>query len=359
MLICPVCRSQNMDTARFCGNCGNPFPRPSMPTSSLINCPQGHVYSAVYQFCPYCPQPEAVTPIGSQADFATRIEEPVTAIEPPISRPLVPPQADFSTRAAEPFATNFETRVGSPEIFETRLNDGAIEEVSIPPAGTSIGAASVTTISEMPVATEVMSFFAQTTIAEIPVDQYPQASNASSATLEIPVAPVASPPPPQAPPINVPSVAAPPPPMAQTVVSDPIPVAAPHVGKAQASSEMDRRTLIVTEGQSAQSSSKGKIVGWLITYNRNPDGDDFRLYAGYNRIGANPVCDIVLDDETVSGSHAIIVFREGRFLIKDDLSRNGTFVNNREINEAHPLQNYDQVRIGNTYLTFIAAQRIA
>ena len=121
MLICPVCRSQNMDTAKFCGNCGNPFPRPSMPTSSLINCPQGHVYSAVYQFCPYCPQPEAVPSLGSQPDFATRIEEPVTAIEPPNSHNITMPQMDFGTRVAEPFATNFETRVGSPEIFETRV----------------------------------------------------------------------------------------------------------------------------------------------------------------------------------------------------------------------------------------------
>ena len=137
-----------------------------------------------------------------------------------------------------------------------------------------------------------------------------------------------------------------------------MPIAAP-VNQLQTSAEIDRRTIIVADSGAPQSSSKGKIVGWLISYNRNPDGEDYRLYAGYNRIGANPVCDIVLEDETVSGSHAIIVFRDGRFLIKDDLSRNGTFVNSREINEAHPLQNYDQIRIGNTYLTFIAAQRIA
>lgn len=102
--------------------------------------------------------------------------------------------------------------------------------------------------------------------------------------------------------------------------------------------------------------TKGKLVGWLVSYTRNPDGEDFKLRAGYNRLGANPACDIVLEDETVSGSHAIIVFREGKCLIKDDLSRNGTFVNGKEITEAHPLQSYDQVRIGNTTLTFVAAQ---
>jgi pSer/pThr/pTyr-binding forkhead associated (FHA) protein len=104
--------------------------------------------------------------------------------------------------------------------------------------------------------------------------------------------------------------------------------------------------------------SKGRIVGWLVTYSHNPDGDDFRIYAGYNRIGANPVCDVQIEDETVSGSHAIIVYRDGRCLIKDDLSRNGTFVNGREITEAQPLQCYDQVRVGNTTLIFISAARI-
>jgi pSer/pThr/pTyr-binding forkhead associated (FHA) protein len=105
--------------------------------------------------------------------------------------------------------------------------------------------------------------------------------------------------------------------------------------------------------------SKGRIIGWLVTYSHNPDGEDYRIYAGYNRIGANPVCDIQIEDETVSGSHAIIVYRDGRCLIKDDLSRNGTFVNGREITEAHPLQPYDQIRVGNTHLTFVAAQRAA
>src|SRR5689334_5435768 len=121
MLTCPVCRSQNMETAKFCGNCGNPFPRPSMPTSSLINCPQGHVYSAVYQFCPYCPQPEPITQSGPPSEFATRVEEPVTALEPPTS----------PSSRLEPYATNFETRVGSSEIFETRIGAGDIFETRV------------------------------------------------------------------------------------------------------------------------------------------------------------------------------------------------------------------------------------
>ncbi len=362
MLSCPVCRSQNMDTAKFCGNCGNPFPRPSMPTSSLINCPQGHVYSAVYQYCPYCPQPESTSssPETSNA-FATRIEEPVTAFEPPNSYPAVAaaasnsvsgfPAGEFATNA-EPFATNFETKVGaaeafeppngSPEMFETKIGGIDVSEV----LGHQAAAQSVPTQAYAP--TEMISHLAETTIAEMPAITVEPKSEAAAVQ--------ASPPPP--------------PPLAQaaTMVSNdiedfapsPEPLAPnpPDYPPVQAvDRDEERRTILVADEAGLQRSTKGKLVGWLVSYNRNPDGEDFRIYAGYNRIGANPVCDIVIDDETVSGSHAIIVYREGRFLVKDDLSRNGTFVNGREISEAHPLQSYDAVRLGNTILTFISTQR--
>jgi hypothetical protein len=123
-------------------------------------------------------------------------------------------------------------------------------------------------------------------------------------------------------------------------------------------STLDRRTTILSDQSSSPRKSKGRIVGWLVTYSHNQDGEDFRIYAGYNRIGANPVCDVQIEDETVSGSHAIIVYRDGRCLIKDDLSRNGTFVNGREITEAQPLQSYDQIRVGNTTLIFVPAARV-
>lgn len=330
MLICPVCRSQNMETAKFCGNCGKSFPRPSMPTSSLINCPQGHVYSAVYQFCPYCPQPEPITQSGPPSDFATRVEEPVTVFEPLSASPSV---------RLEPYATNFETSIGSKEVFETRVSSEEITEFVQPPVETVAA-----TPQKASAPTEVISRVA-TKIGEATV-LYSEPEIAVAPVMKAPSINAPSPPPAPPPvlPVNTP-------PMAQTLVAEvPVPVV-------QQQPEADRRTIVVAD--TSQLSSKGKIVGWLISYTNNPDGEDHRLYAGYNRIGANQVCDIVLQDETVSGSHSIIVYRDGRFLIKDDLSRNGTFVNGREISEAHPLQSYDQVRIGNTYLTFIPAQRIA
>jgi pSer/pThr/pTyr-binding forkhead associated (FHA) protein len=61
----------------------------------------------------------------------------------------------------------------------------------------------------------------------------------------------------------------------------------------------------------------------------------------------------------VSGVHASLVYRNGRCFIKDELSSNGTFVNGAEIQEPCQLQNYDEIRVGNTILTFVAVERAA
>ena len=44
-------------------------------------------------------------------------------------------------------------------------------------------------------------------------------------------------------------------------------------------------------------------------------------------------------------------------MIKDELSRNGTYLNGVDVTESKQLENYDQIRVGNTTLTFISAER--
>lgn len=305
MLICPVCRSQNQDSAKFCGNCGNPFIPQNESTSSLINCAQGHIYSAVYQYCPYCPQPDNSEPI----DFATRVEDAPTAL--PQRDTGGQPMMDFSTRV-DSGETVFETTETpapaiSPQMPPTEMisPQSAFEEL-IPGASSA----------DRPTEVEPAPFVVEK--AEAKFEEPPVEAHAAPSDRTVYAAPPAPPPP------------------------EPI----------------SRNTILAAQPEDADQSTKGKIVGWLITYTNAPDGRDYHIYSGYNRLGANPVCDIIIDDETVSGSHAIIVFREGRCLIKDDLSRNGTFVNGREITEAHPLQNYDQIRVGNTFLTFVSANKI-
>jgi hypothetical protein len=303
MLICPTCRNQNLDTAKFCGNCGNSFTRPSASTSSLINCAQGHVYSAVYEHCPYCPQPQIES---RESDFATRVETPVTTIDTPRS-------AGPTVFAHSQSTADFATRVDTHEnVFET------LESPTLPPPPSAPLAPTPAFIP-----TEITPAVPQSeAFGSAPAESFRMSAQADPVTVTQENR------------------------HSQTLTPQAVP------------STLDRRTMILSEQSAPLRKSKGRIVGWLITFSHNPDGDDFRIYAGYNRIGANPVCDVQLEDETVSGSHAIIVYRDGRCLIKDDLSRNGTFVNGREITEAQALQSYDQIRVGNTNLTFVSAAHI-
>jgi pSer/pThr/pTyr-binding forkhead associated (FHA) protein len=69
-------------------------------------------------------------------------------------------------------------------------------------------------------------------------------------------------------------------------------------------------------------------------------------------IGRSPDCDIFLDDVTVSRQHAVIRRNEGSFVIEDQGSLNGTFVNRRRI-ESTELADGDELQIGKYRLTFL------
>ena len=69
-------------------------------------------------------------------------------------------------------------------------------------------------------------------------------------------------------------------------------------------------------------------------------------------IGRSPDCDIFLDDVTVSRQHAVLLLSDGGFVIEDQGSLNGTFVNRRRIESAE-LADGDELQIGKYRLTFL------
>lgn len=81
-------------------------------------------------------------------------------------------------------------------------------------------------------------------------------------------------------------------------------------------------------------------------------GEEFRLSQSKKRIGRREGMDIRLLDETVSREHAIIWWADGGFLIQDDASSSGTFVNGERITAQVRLQDGDGIRIGKTKLVF-------
>jgi pSer/pThr/pTyr-binding forkhead associated (FHA) protein len=82
-------------------------------------------------------------------------------------------------------------------------------------------------------------------------------------------------------------------------------------------------------------------------------GESFSLQRERTTVGRSPDCDIFLDDVTVSRKHAVIAEQEGRFVIEDLGSLNGTFLNRHRIEQA-PLCDDDELQIGKYRLVFLA-----
>jgi pSer/pThr/pTyr-binding forkhead associated (FHA) protein len=81
-------------------------------------------------------------------------------------------------------------------------------------------------------------------------------------------------------------------------------------------------------------------------------GEHFPLQQESVTVGRSPDSDIFLDDVTVSRRHALLKQAKDGFLIEDQGSLNGTFLNRRRI-ESAPLEDGDEVQIGKYKLTFL------
>lgn len=82
-------------------------------------------------------------------------------------------------------------------------------------------------------------------------------------------------------------------------------------------------------------------------------GEQFALEQAQTTIGRTPDCDIFLDDVTVSRRHAAVTQVEGRWLLEDLGSLNGTFLNRSRIEQGE-LESGDEVQIGKYRLIFLA-----
>lgn len=101
--------------------------------------------------------------------------------------------------------------------------------------------------------------------------------------------------------------------------------------------------------------SARRIVGWILSYTLDPMGVDYRIYEGNNSIGREAGNSITITkDTTISGKHANILYKKGKFYIKDEMAANGTFVNDEEleIEKAYPINDGDIIRLANTTFIF-------
>lgn len=91
----------------------------------------------------------------------------------------------------------------------------------------------------------------------------------------------------------------------------------------------------------------------MVSYTLDAMGVDFKLYEGRNVIGRDAECNISVNDNMVSGRHAVILFRAGKYSITDSQSTHGTFVNDEDIElEPRYLQDGNLIRMGKTLFKF-------
>lgn len=97
------------------------------------------------------------------------------------------------------------------------------------------------------------------------------------------------------------------------------------------------------------------IFAWLAVLEGAQQYMDFRIDQEQVYLGGSAECDIVLEDDFISGEHASLRYREGKFFITDLDSRNGTFVNDFSADariDRVQLHDGDSIRIGKALMKF-------
>ena len=105
-----------------------------------------------------------------------------------------------------------------------------------------------------------------------------------------------------------------------------------------------------TDNGSEERASVHKPV--LESISPESGGRRFSVHPGRQTIGRLASNDIVVSGPSVSSSHAWITNQQGRCIVMNTLSTNGTFVNDKRIHQA-TLKHGDRVRFGDVELMFL------
>ena len=119
--------------------------------------------------------------------------------------------------------------------------------------------------------------------------------------------------------------------------------------------DSDETTQSYTPEEEADLETRRDIEGpaLVIRSGGGRAGEHFAVEQERTTIGRSPDCDIFLDDVTVSRRHAVALKQGDAFVIEDQGSLNGTFLNRRRIESAE-LSDDDELQIGKYRLVFLA-----
>lgn len=94
-------------------------------------------------------------------------------------------------------------------------------------------------------------------------------------------------------------------------------------------------------------SGRGKLCGWVVAITGDDTGRDWQIRLGKNQIGRSKEADIVLSEDSVSMTHAVIwVAPDGVTTLLDKDSTNGTFLNGEQVFSPVQINDSALIRIG-------------
>lgn len=102
-----------------------------------------------------------------------------------------------------------------------------------------------------------------------------------------------------------------------------------------------------TVGPGAASGPAGTgAVFTLHVRSSETDVSEFELQPGKNVVGRSGDADIRIDDASLSRSHAVITVDGARITVRDDGSKNGTFIDGEKVTAARALTPSNRLRLG-------------
>lgn len=116
--------------------------------------------------------------------------------------------------------------------------------------------------------------------------------------------------------------------------------------------EMQRLALDETPASDGRASTHEPVLQGTGTYK----GQRYTLRQGRQTIGRRTDNTIVINDPSVSATHAWIINQQGHYVLMNTLSTNGTFVNDKRIHET-VLVHGDRVRFGQTEFAFLTREQ--
>lgn len=99
-----------------------------------------------------------------------------------------------------------------------------------------------------------------------------------------------------------------------------------------------------------EDSSHARGEGRLVLFVDDKPSKSYRLDKGESMVvGRDEGCDIVIEDDSVSGEHCKVEYRLGKFIMTDKRSSNGLIVNEKAVRRAS-LNNGDIIQLGRAIL---------